>query len=412
MSNTDVFKEDIASDFISQEYVKETPLYSGVDKILKNGINNLYPNEIEGAINNSAVATQCANTYQTFLAGSGFDVEDINLGYNDWDIYTCNDFLSDVCHSISRHGGVFIHVTYDGNLVKRKFEVLPYQNCRIGKVDDQGYVSNIVYRPKGWSRRNYYNGFTQNTSNKKEVYLPYDPRPQILEEQIAQAGSIEEFNGQVLYYKIEKKYPYSRSLLDSALHSSLVDFNLGLYYFNLTRGGFQDIKLLRHARFKSENALNKFKREVRDMVGVKNANSVLLVQDKFTADSPNGSFRVEDLGSSVDASKYEHLEQVLSSKLRRAFLNIPHQLIEQTPGKLASTSELIEAIAIYNASTASHRTKIERVIRALFDNFYYTRNGVAVPFPVLKNIRLYSLLSDGSIIATPDNPTPSPTDTP
>ena len=397
MSHNDTYPYDYGFDLVTQEQVKEAPLYSSVDRILKNGINNLYPNEVEAAINNSPVATLCANEYQVFLKGSGFNVPDINIGINSWEFYSANDLLSDVCHSISRHGGVFIHVTYDGNLAKRRFEVLPYQNCRIGKIDDQGYISNIVYRPKGWSRRNYYNGFTQNTKNTKELYLPYNPSPDVLLDQIEASGGIEQFNGQVLYFRLEKKYPYSRGLIDPAIESALVDAELCKYYYNIVRGGFQDVKLIRYNRFKTDRAKEEFKRTINEMTGAKHAHSIMLLQDELNERNKEGNFRVEDLGSNVDTSKYEHIESVSRAKLRQAFLNIPHQLVEKTPGQLANTSDLREAISIYNTYTADHRTKIERLFRELFDGFYYTRQGIATPFPVLTNIGVYRLLDDGSI---------------
>lgn len=392
MPHTDI---GYTSDFITKEYFKEVPLYSRSDKVLYNGTNNLRPNEIEYAINNSPVAIQCANTYKAFLIGAGFSNFDNDLSLYGWETYTINDLLGDICESVSRHGGAFIHVTYDGNLNKRSFKVLPYQNCRIGLSDDTGYISTITYRPLGWTLHNQFNGYRSQRKNNKQVYVTYNTDKAVLSQQVELAGGIEKFAGQVLYFRLSDKYPYSQSLLEPAIECALADGELNRYYHNLVRGGFQDVKLIKYKRFKSQEALDKFKSNINKMVGSRNANSVMLVQDDFTSQTPDGTFRTENLGTDVNAGKYQHIEDVASSKLRRSFLNIPHQLIEQVPGKLASTSELMEAIAIYNTYTADHRNRVERLCQNLLDGYQGTPTDIGT-------IGLYSLLEDGSIAETPE----------
>lgn len=366
---------------------KSLPFYEQKDKIQYNGEDNLKPLRTEEAFYNSPVAKQCAGTYKSHLKGKGFDVDNtINLSLYDFEPYSINDLLGDICHSVSKHGGAFVHVTYDANYKKKSFKVLPYKDCRISLTDDTGYIRHIVYKRNGW-----YNTRTQTTKRKDkvEIFPSYNPNELVLEEQFKAYNGISNHPGQVYYIKIEKDFVYTDGYLESVIELAFADGLLNILTKNRVSGGFQNVKFLRHSKSLSEADVDNLEEQLRSALGAKNANSILRVADDITDVNPEGSFKIESIGDDVPADTYSHFEDKISDKIRRAYLNIPHQLIEATPGKLASSSELKEAIAIYNTFTANDRDTIQQKMHNLFTNFE--------PAVELGDIRLFSLLEDGSI---------------
>ena len=373
-------------------YERSQPYLITREGVLANGKGNLGPDIIEDLVYRSPVATQCVTTYRNYLVGSNFEVEDINLALYGWEPYTIQDLLVDVCKSVSKHGGAFIHVTYDGNLLARSFRVLPYQNCRVSLADDTGFVRNIVYRKFGWNPNISY---TYKKQNRREVYYAYNPIESVLREQVDSAGGIQDYNGQIYYLKLDNDYPYTTGLIDSVKDLVEADAQVNLYYKNRIVGGFQNTKILRHDTTLSGKELEDLEEQLRSTLGARNANSILRIADNLTTTKPDGSFRIENIGDNVKADIYSYIDTQISDKIRRAFLNIPHQLIQATAGRLGSSAELKEAVSIYNSFTADHRNLIQRKLQQLFDNFVE---------PIeLGDIGVYRLLDDGSI---QDNPTP------
>lgn len=375
-------------------YSRSLPYFDQKDEILYNGIDNLRPTRVEEWFYNSSVAKQCANVYKAYLRGEGFTLsEDINLSLYEFEPYTINDLLSDICHSVSRHGGAFIHVAYDGNLQKRSFKVLPYRNCRISLSDDTGFIRCVVYKKYGWESSIDYK---YNKKNKPEKFPSYNPNRAVLEAQVESYGDITEHPGQVYYLRLEKDYPYTDGLVESVGTLAEADAELNTLTKNRVLGGFQNLKILRHTSDLSDAQVDSLENQLKKSLGARNANTILRIQDDITARNPDGNFRVDSVGNDVPADVYSYYDSQISDKMRRAFLNIPHQLVQSTAGKLASTSELMQAIAIYNTFTADHRSIIQRRMQDLFDNFY-------IPIE-LGDIQPYGLLAGTEIVPLPTTP--------
>ena len=365
---------------------RQLPYLITREGVLANGPSNLGPDIVEEIILQSPSALQCAETYKSYLAGSYFDVEDINLSLYGWEPYTINDLLVDTCYSVSRHGGAFIHVTYDGNLQARSFKVLPYQNCRISLADDTGYIRYIVYKKFGWNPSISY---TYKKHNKAEKYNTFNPIPNVLEAQVEAFGGVKNFPGQIYYLKVDSRYPYTIGLIESVKNLAQADTLANIYYNNRLEGGFQNAKMIRHSHHLSERDSEILVQELKSALGARNTNSILRVADDIGANNPNGSFTIENIGNDTPADVYSYIDGQISDKIRRAFLNIPHQLIQTSAGRLGSSAELREAVSIYNSFTADHRNTIQRKLQYLFTNFYQ---------PIeLGEIGVYRVLDDGSI---------------
>lgn len=382
---------------------KEFPKFVQHEGILQNGHLNDRPDFIETVIDESPLASQCADIYCQALEGAGFevDLDNINLSSLPWKTYTPNDLLKEICESCSRHEGAFIHISYNANLEKSGIKLLPYCRNRVGKYNSYDYNGKVVYSPRGWENRFYHNQDTQ-------VFYSYNPIPEVLQAQIEHHGGIEKYPGQVYYFKFSDKYAYSQSRIERALQNALADNEINNYYYSSVVNNFHDLTVIRHLPFDNQRERQEFSDQLKDVTSARRAGSFLLVEDDFSdIDGKGGRFVIENIKTEVNPERYKHIEDMNVAKIRKAYKNIPPQLIEQTPGKLGNTNgdELKNAIAIYNMNTSSERKKIERLFSELFRNYERVIN----PTNNWK-IALWTIEDDGTIEKKEEEPMMMPID--
>lgn len=352
-----------------------------------NGEDNLYPLLIENLIDASPTATQCAWLYESFLGGGGFvqDFSNVDLSEDDFYMYDPNDLLIDISESISKHQGVFIHINYNALYQKEDFSVIPFDQCRLGKKDDKDYHGKIVVSKKGWGRE-----------LKKDELITidtYNPRPEIIQAQVDAAGGWENYKGQVLYFTFQPKRMYPKSLLDTVYLFADTEYRMGLYFNSTCKRGFNDSKLVRHKKFPDKQDERDFEENLKGLMGTENSSSIMTVEDEWDSDNQQGNIKVETLSSDIKAEKYQHFEDASSNYIRKAFKNIPPQLVDYVQGKLGNTSgeDLIKAQAVYNSLIARDRMKLERLFTILFDNYKNDINPTDN-----WEIKQYSLMDDGT----------------
>lgn len=376
------------SEIIASYTEEPKKLYNSRLGIVFNGEDNLKPLAIENLIDSSPTAFQCAWLYERFLGGAGFEVDlsKIDLG-NDILPYSPNDLLYDICEPSSRHQGVFILVGYNANFQKDHFKIIPYSLCRIGKKDSKDYSGRILVSPNGWGK-----------SLKKEeidVFDAYNPNPVVIAEQVKRDGGWHAYKGQILFFKFSKKLDYPKSLIEPAYTFADTENKLGLYYNSTTKGGFEDTTFLRHRKFNSEKDKKDFLANVKDVTGIEKSSRVLAVEDDWDDErEKTGNFKFDTLPNTTKADKYAHFETSSANFIRKAFKNIPPQLVDYVAGKLGNTSgeDLIKAQSVYNAIISRDQEKLELLFAELFTNYKDNINPSGN-----WTIKQYSLLDDGTV---------------
>ncbi len=357
--------------------------------VIFNGEDNLKPLIDENLIDYSPTTVQCAWTYASFIGGGGFEVDlsEVNLSSNFWEDYTPEDLLDDISESVSRHQGAFIIVGYNAAFQKETYKIVPFELCRVGKQDSDGYSGKIVVSPNGWGKNL--------KKDEVDVYDVYNPKPEVIQEQVERDGAWHNYKGQIMFFKMNKKYVYPKTLVERCETFSEVEYKMGLYYKGTVDRSFEDITFIRHREFPKKEDENEFYRNIKDLSGVENSSSKLLIQDDWDDDrEKSGNFKFDTIKNEVKAEKYAHFESSSSNFIRKAFKNIPPQLIDYVQGKLGNTSgeDLVKAQSVYNAATAKDRNKLERLFKELFWNFKDNINPTND-----WTISQYSLLDDGTV---------------
>lgn len=352
--------------------------------IIFDGDDNLRPLVIENLIKSSPTASQCSWIYGSFLVGGGFkNAPQLNLSSNFWEVVTPNDLLFEIGDTLAEHQGVFIHVGYNALFEKTTYQVIPNSLCRLGKKDSDQYSGRVVISREGWMGRV--------KKENLEIYDAYNPRPSVIQAQVDRDGGWHNYKGQILYFKLDKKQTYARSLVEDCYIHADTENHLGLFYNSTVKRGFKDVQVLRHSEFESASDEADFERKIRNSFGAENANSLIMIEDDFSDDKGMGNMRFDVIKSDDKPDRYSHVKEAISNYIRKAYKNIPTQLVDYVSGKLGNTSgeDLIKAQSIYNATISRDRLSVQGICKELFNNYKDPINSDW-------EIEQYSLLKDGT----------------
>jgi len=341
--------------------------------VIFNGEDNLRPTIIENLIDSSPTALQCANLYQTFLGGGGFELDfnEVDLSQDFWDTISPDDLLFDICEPISRHQGVFIHVQYNALYEKVGFKVFPYSLCRIGKKDSNNFSGKVVVSPNGWGKNI--------KIDEVQTYDVYNPRPNVIQAQVERDGGWENYKGQILFFKMSNKYDYPKPLIESSYLFADVENKMGQFFNATVSRGFNDVTIVRHRAFESQRDKENFYNDIKEVTGVENSSSALIIEDDWDDESTSkdqGNVRFDKISSDQKPDRYAHFESSSANFIRKAYKGIPPQLVDYVSGKLGNSSggDIIEAQKVYNKLTSQDRARIEKLFKELFWNFHQDIN--------------------------------------
>ena len=202
------------------------------------GANNLYPQQAKAILDSSSTGAQCADRYARFIEGDGFAnalIYDLEVNhYGD----TTDDILTAIAQDLADYGGFALHVNYDLNCKICEVQSVPFESCRLQEDDDSGYISHIVTHPD-WQGRTTRNGKILKVS--KDTITTFDrfnPNPDIVRAQIAAAGGIEYYKGQIMWVSTAGRDRYPLPKYDRVLTDLSTDEGLSNIKFRNARCNF------------------------------------------------------------------------------------------------------------------------------------------------------------------------------
>jgi len=344
-------------------------VYDNTLTILRNGEDNAYPTRVERIINSSVTAKQCAKILTKFIYGRGFEdstVDKAIVGRDKRGVVTGLQLLKKIANSLATHQGVFLHINYNILGEKTTVAVIPYRWARFTQETKESEVSGVsVY--DNWDK-------TKQMNIKKENILRfpfYNPNPDVVRSQIEDSGGIAFYQGQVLFYTLDENSMYPLSTIDPAMYDADTDGQISVFKNRTIRDGFMAKTVIRHMPFDSESDKDDFKQNVKTWQGAENAETILLVQDDFTSDFPNGTMKIDQLETKINDKLFESWENSIPNKIRKCFNNIPPVLVDVVEGKLGDTSGESYKVAVdfYNRQTEEERMAVTELLTNVFTNF-------------------------------------------
>lgn len=177
------------------------------DGYLPNGAGDCFPLEWAKTISESPTASSCLGTLQDFIEGQKFSDDELMRvivnakGETLWQIHQQS------ADSWGEDEGVFYLLRYNAFANLTEWEFLPFENCRFGRPDSNGYISKIYYNP--------YFGTPEYKSSDKQQTKVYDVfNPKNVKAQMAEQGA--SYKGQIFYVgtttSLSRFYPRPKAM--------------------------------------------------------------------------------------------------------------------------------------------------------------------------------------------------------
>lgn len=149
-----------------------------------------WPLKWHQAISESSSASSCISTISDFLEGFGFSDTELEKLVVNSKGETFFQIHQKTTKDFAEFEGFFWRFKYNAMGVTTEWEVLPFENCRLGRPDDNGYISKILYNP--FFGTSFYSNNKKQTSTF-DVYNPKVAQLQLIEQK-------EKYKGQVFFF--------------------------------------------------------------------------------------------------------------------------------------------------------------------------------------------------------------------
>jgi len=351
----------------NQIYVERMPIeiYSTQD-IFTYDIDNLYPQKALSISDRSWSLDTATKTLSDFIRGDGWEEESFNdLELNERGLtgFGLLKLLADIKSKL----GFAIHVNYNLEFSVSEINYIDFENLRV-KTDDK-----LVWR-KDWRKV---------WSDNDKEYDRFNPDPEVIREQIKEAGGIENWNGQVLYWTGSKSiYPLAK--FDSVLDDGQYQAEQKLDSLNNVQNGFSVSgawvypKTLQSTP-ESKEVDAKIKNNA---TGGRNAGRIITMQIPMGVEKGTvGFFPFERANiDNLYVNQNEGAFQAIFSNFRQPLI-----LNSISESGVFNQEQYNDAVTFYNSITELERKEVEKALTKVFDNSIWEVGDLKIkPKPILK----------------------------
>lgn len=337
------------------------------------GEDNLYPQRVASIIGGSSVGGTCLDRYATFIEGNGFDSQD----FSDFICNRFGDTIDDILHLVSldmaKYHGFALHVNYDalGHIVE--LQHIHFEDSRLEEEDDNGYVAHIAIHPD-WSGQKTRAGkvIKIDENNVKKIF-PFNPKPEVVMNQIEFCGGIENYCGQILWVSFDGRYQYPKPIYDKIVTALSTDEGIDNVLYRNVRNNFMIAGALVHKKgtlIGMDDDGNPIEPDKRDemfgeglntFLGDTNAASIMDITYENEEDKPDFlNFR----GTNFD-KEFDSTQSSITAKIYAAFQQEVWYLI--SIGKVGFGGTVLkDAYDVYNSFVSPQRRAISRAFAKIF----------------------------------------------
>lgn len=346
------------------------------------GRDNLYPQRMFDLIRNSSLGGTCCERYETFIEGNGLR----NLEFSE---YVCNrrgdtidDLFRFIAQDMALYHGFALHVNY--NMACDIVEVthVPFQNCRLEEETEDGKVVYINVHPD-WSGHKTRKGnvIRVNKNNVKKIHV-FNPRKSVVISQIAKAGGIQNYRGQILWFSMDGRWEYPVTIYDKVTTDLSIDEGLSNVKYRNVRNNFLLSGMLIHKKGSTvridedgnkvadddnsdaiSDSLNIFQ-------GDENACAIMDVTVYQDEDIPQfKTFEAANFDKKFDITEKSTYMRIYSAFGQEIWFRI-------LDGSLGFSTELMtQAYEYYNSYVSKERRAISRELKKVFEHWYENVNN-------------------------------------
>ena len=350
----------------------DTPLYATLG-IQAYGDDNLYPQKLAWIVGASDSASACMDRYSSFIQGGGFADEALGKARLNAQGDTADDLLALVADDIARYRGFALHVNYD--VMGRVAEVsyVPFENCRLCGEDGEGVIHHIALHPD-WTGHLKRDGKTVRVEKANIDYLHvFNPDPAEVQRQIAEAGGIEAYKGQVLWVSDRGRQSYPVPRYDCIVPQMSTEEGLGNISYRNVRCNFQPFGMLVIKKAQDTTDEGGGRDNVRSIAdaleglqGDNNVGKIMSMEVEFDEDMP----QFQSMQGNNYDKEYSVTNDNCEGKIYAAFGQEIFYRIRK--GSLGFSTEIMsQAYEYYSTVTERERRMAERGFAAVLHGMGY-----------------------------------------
>lgn len=335
-------------------------------KIQSYGEANDFPQAVEEIIQASKTGNACLGIYNDFIYGHGFNDPEIGKMVVNFRRHTLDQVLRMVCKDFAKWHGFALHVNYNANFTIRSVSHIPFETLRLHTPDDEGLVGSVAYHPD-WGRRDKVRRVWR--ASDIEWFNLFNPDPDIVRQQVEDAGGWDNYNGQIYYFSGDSEgtpnYPlpiFIAEMTDMRTEEGLANVTGRNVCSNfLSAGILVDIK----DEEQDESQIQAKQLELEAFQGDENTSQLWYTQVRNKDQVPTF---IPFSGTNYDKS-FTATQEVIPENIGQAFKQ-PPILRAVDVGANFGADLMTNAYKFYNSVTVRERQQIEEVFTQIFQNWW------------------------------------------
>lgn len=331
---------------------KENPAFY----VQKYDFDNKYPQRVIDIVSDSGTAKTCLKLQRKFVFGGG--LKDTTFYKNKVNHKQSVDkFTRKLIDYYTIHGGVAVHVNYNGLLQKRELSIVPFEYCRLVSEGNENYGKIAVYDDWGHVKKKKF-------SPTDIIYIDkYNPSN--VAEQVETCGGWENYKGQIFYFNGELD-DYNLCPFDSVLEDMLTEAQVKKFKHSTATDNFLASHLLITGKTESDDEAQEFDENLKAFQGGDGAGRIMVLE----RESNEESIELKKIEIQNYDGLYEYTENSSRDSIIKMFL-VPPVLLLRVAGSLGTSKEISDAFDYYNGVTSDDRLIVEEILTELFSNYYY-----------------------------------------
>lgn len=323
-------------------------------------VDNAYPQRTDIYIDGSPRAKQCISVLERFIRGGGLADETFYKSVINTKGLTVDKLNRKLSSDLARHNGLAIHFMYNGLGQKIAATPLRFKEFRLPIPGDDGTIAHILHHPD-WGREvsKYFK------KEKITKYPLFNDDPAVVVQQMIDAGGIEKYPGQVMWFSIDEgKYPLSS--IDSVKEDVISDNEAMIYRLGNITTSFMNHTAVITDEMGSNQERKEFNDNLNNFQGARSGRKVIHIEKK----SDEQTFEVKHFDHPTAADKeFEYTEKSVNENIRKPFMTPPVLLGDLVAGKMGTATEIQDAHLAYNSHTYDYRLILEEIYTKAFSNW-------------------------------------------
>jgi hypothetical protein len=194
----------------------ERNIYITSKRIKGYGTNNDYPQKVLEIVNSSGTGKTCMDIYVKFVEGGGFTDPLLAEQVLNSNGEKANSLLRKFTKDLKHFNGFACLVKYDGLGLPYEYLNIPFEHCRLEIASNGKYTGKIAVYPD-WTN------ITGRPFRMQDVLFIDTFAPEKVMDQILEAGSPENYLGQVFYFTVDGEFEYPISPFDPVITDMLTE---------------------------------------------------------------------------------------------------------------------------------------------------------------------------------------------